>query len=388
MTETIRVPAIRYLQSDRRELFSFVVDVKLVPRFATVSQIRRGERGSDPVDLTDSELVGYQRPEVVRHISGIRRYLETDPSPMIPNALVIAFDDRVRFEPVEVENEASQAQHGWLFIPLDDEQPCGAVVDGQQRSAAIRDASVDSFPMNVTAFIPETEAEERTQFILVNNSKPLGAGLVHELLPGTNATLPRNLARRRFPATVLEFLNHSPESPFFRRIKTSTNPDGVLSDRAVLGMIETSLAEGVLYRYRDPRTGEGDVFGMSAVLNDFWRAVADTFPVAWGVEEPATPRRSRLVHGAGLRAMGSLMDAIADIRSPRATPSYDQFLRDLQMLEPECRWTNGTWVFGPGQTRKWNELQNTSKDIVLLTNHLLALHRQQAWGSGTERSSA
>lgn len=385
MTETIRVPAIKYTQSDSRDLFSFVVDVKLVPRFASVSQIGRSEAS---VDTQDSGLVGYQRPEVVRHINGIRRYLETDPSPMIPNALVIAFDKRVQFEAVDAEQRGDEPQHGWLVIPMDDSDPCGAVVDGQQRSAAIRDAAVDSFPMNVTAFVPETEAEERTQFILVNNSKPLGAGLVHELLPGTNATLPRNLARRRFPATVLEFLNHSPESPFFRRIKTSTNPDGVLSDRAVLGVIETSLAEGVLYRYRDPRTGDGDVFAMSAVLNDFWKAVADTFPEAWGLEEPATPRRSRLVHGAGLRSMGSLMDAIADIRSPRATPTYEQFRNDLQVLEPECRWTNGTWLFGPAHARKWNDLQNTGKDIQLLTNHLLGLHRQLAWGSDPVRTSA
>ncbi len=390
MTDTIRVPAIKYVQSGSRELFSFVVDVKQIPRFTSVSHIRRESSDSkaEVVDLTDSQLVGYQRPEVIRHIGGIRRYLETDDAPMIPNALVIAFDERVTFESLDGAEAGEHAQHGWLAIPLDDENPCGALVDGQQRSAAIRDADVDSFPMNVTAFIPETEAEERTQFILVNNSKPLGAGLVHELLPGTNGTLPRNLARRQFPAIVLEFMNHDRDSPFFRRIKTSTNPDGVLSDRALLGMIETSLAEGVLYRYRNPLTGDGDVFAMCGVLSDFWQAVADVFPIAWGIDEPTTPRKSRLVHGAGLRSMGSVMDAIADIQSPRDTPSYEQFKADLELLEPECRWTNGSWKFGAGQIRKWNELQNTGKDITLLTNHLLALHRQAAWGPDSVRSTA
>lgn len=389
MSEHLRVPAIRYTQSGCRHLYSFVVDVKQVSRFASVSHVRRGEADGDSLaDLANLELKGYQRPEVVRHIGGIRRYLETDEAPMIPNALVIAFDDRVRFTALATDGASDDPQHGWLEIPIDEAAPCGAVVDGQQRSAAIRDAAIESFPMNVTAFVPETEAEERTQFILVNNSKPLGAGLVHELLPGTNGTLPRNLARRQFPAIVLEFLNHDRDSPFFRRIKTSTNPDGVLSDRAVLGMIETSLAEGVLYRFRDPRTGEGDVFAMSEILNNFWKAVSETFPTAWGLEEPATPRRSRLVHGAGLRAMGFLMDAIADIQAPRTTPTYEQFLGDLKLVESECHWTNGTWVFGPGQTRKWNELQNTSKDIQLLTNHLLALHRQFVWDTNPVRSSA
>jgi hypothetical protein len=35
------------------------------------------------------------------------------------------------------------------------------------------------------------------------------------------------------------------------------------------------------------------------------------------------------------------------------------------------RWTNGFWDFGPGAQRKWNELQNTTRDIQLLTNYLL-----------------
>jgi hypothetical protein len=36
---------------------------------------------------------------VLSHISEIRDYLESD-NPMIPNAIVVAFDRRVRFEPL------------------------------------------------------------------------------------------------------------------------------------------------------------------------------------------------------------------------------------------------------------------------------------------------
>ena len=35
-----------------------------------------------------------QRPEVLSHIASIRRYLESE-APMIPNALVVAFDKRL-----------------------------------------------------------------------------------------------------------------------------------------------------------------------------------------------------------------------------------------------------------------------------------------------------
>lgn len=385
----LRLPAIEYVQSGSRRLYSFVVDVKRIPEFTDVSHVRRGSSENTEVPLLeDSLLSGYQRPEVVRHIGGIKRYLETDKAPMIPNALVVAFDERVRFQPIEDGPAAAEGRHGWLVVPIDPESPCGALVDGQQRTAAVRDSTIASFPMNVTAFIAGSEAEQRTQFILVNNSKPLAAGLVHELLPGTDGTLPRNLARRQFPATILEMLNHDPSSPFFRRIKTSTNPDGVLSDTAVLRMVEDSLAEGVLYRYRDPLTGAGDVAAMRDVLHDFWTAVSDVFPVAWGEDEPTSPRRSRLVHGAGLRSMGFVMDAIADRHFDTPKPTYDQFRADLTKLAKHCRWTNGTWEFGPGQLRKWNELQNTGKDIQLLTNHLLALHRDLVWKREPARSPA
>lgn len=42
---------------------------------------------------------GYQRPEVLTQVAAIRRYIETDDSPLLPDAIVIAFDERVRFEP-------------------------------------------------------------------------------------------------------------------------------------------------------------------------------------------------------------------------------------------------------------------------------------------------
>src|SRR5262249_8576502 len=86
-----RFPALQVTQGPGRTLYSFAVDGKLLTRFTTVSRVRRGEKSS---------IVGYQRPEVLSHIAEIRAYLESE-SPMIPNAMVVAFDRRVRFEPLE-----------------------------------------------------------------------------------------------------------------------------------------------------------------------------------------------------------------------------------------------------------------------------------------------
>src|SRR3954447_11511543 len=89
MGNELRLPAIEVRQGPNRTLYTFAVDGKQLPSFATVSRVHRDD---------NAEIQGYQRPEVLSHIASIRRYLESN-DPMIPNALVIAFDKRVRFEP-------------------------------------------------------------------------------------------------------------------------------------------------------------------------------------------------------------------------------------------------------------------------------------------------
>ena len=104
----LEIPAIQVEQTPDRFLYSFAVDGKLIPSFAAVSRIQRNDGG----------LQGYQRPEVISHIAEIRNYLDSE-SPMIPNAIVVAFDDRVRFQPSRGRSlEGALARHGTLVIPL------------------------------------------------------------------------------------------------------------------------------------------------------------------------------------------------------------------------------------------------------------------------------
>ena len=364
-TSFLRLPALEIIQGPNRTLYSFAVDGKQLATFATISRIRR---------QIDEELCGYQRPEVLSHIAEIRRYLES-PNPMIPNAIVVAFDDRVRFEPMEGSAGSAYSRPGTITIPIDselsDQDKPGWIVDGQQRMAAIREASIGDFPICVTAFIAKDDQEQKEQFILVNSTKPLPKGLIYELLPTTQMTLPSLLQRRRFPAQLANRLNYDPDSPFKGKIRTATNGNGVVQDNSVLKMLENSLSDGILYRFRDPESGSGDVEAMLRVLKAFWQAAAKIFKEAW--ELP--PTRSRLVHGAGIVSMGFLMDAIADRYYDAQELTQDQFFDDLQPFQRVCRWTQGYWDFGPGAQRKWNEIQNTSKDIKLLANYLLLQYR-------------
>ena len=359
-----RLPAIEIEQSPGRLLYTFSVEGKQIQRFAAVSRVRRD---------SDEQVLGYQRPEVVSHISEIREYIESD-SPMIPNALVIAFDERVSFEAAD-DTPTEQGRFGWLVVPMDDETPPGWIVDGQQRAAALREAEVKSFPVFVIAFIAPDEAEQSEQFILVNSTKPLPKSLLYELLPKTNARLPSRLHARRLDAIVADRLNHDDRSVFAGRIKTATNPDGKINQTAVMNMIRNSRTDGLLYRYVAGSPGEPELDTMITVLSDFWAAVADVFPDGWARE----PRRSRLTHGAGIVGMGYVMDAIADRYRRQGIPSQQQFADDLTPMSEVCRWTDGHWDFGPGLQRRWNEVQNTPKDIQLLANYLLTQYRILVW---------
>ena len=371
----LRLPALEVRQGGNRTLYSFAVDGKRLTEFATVSRVHRDDH---------AQIQGYQRPEVLSHISSIRRYIESD-DPMIPNALVIAFDKRVTFEPDGRLARGAYARTGTIVIPLNgelsDEDKPGWVVDGQQRCAAIRDARVELFPVCVTAFITDSDAEQRSQFILVNSTKPLPKGLIHELLPTTRGELPRVLQLRRFPAYLLERLNYEDESPLQHMIHTPTTPDGVIKDNSIFRMLENSLSDGSLYRFRNPETGEGDTGQMLALLMDYWAAVRDVFPDAWKLP----PRRSRLMHGVGIVSMGFVMDAIVDHHWRSGIPSYREFLRDLERMKDSCHWTSGFWELGPHHTRKWNDLQNTPRDIQLLTNFLLFEYKAQTSRQVTRR---
>lgn len=364
----LRLPTLKIDQGRGRSLFTFAVDGKQVPQIATVSRIRRDQ---------NTELHGYQRPEVLSHVAAIRRYIETDTNPLLPNAIVIAFDERVRFEPApgDIADGPGYVQAGTLVIPLidgpDHERP-GFIVDGQQRCAAIRDARIDRFPVSVNAFITSETSDQRSQFILVNSTKALPKGLIHELLPAASGALPIPLRVRQLPATILERLNFDElRSPLYRMIQTPTNPGGYIKDNSMLRMLENSLSDGALYRYRNddglPRTGE-----MLSLLYNFWAAVREVFPDAWN--KPS--RKSRLMHGAGIISMGYLMDAINHVRDDgQELVSTEEFAADLKTVAEDCHWTEGEWIFLDGVVRKWNDVQNTPRDIQRVADLLQNRYR-------------
>jgi DGQHR domain-containing protein len=371
----LRVPALQLAQGPKRQIYSFGIDGKLLHRFAAVSRVGRDD---------DAAIRGYQRPEVLAHINGIRAYLESE-APMLPNGIVVAFDARVRFEAAtRRKRDASASRAGTLVIPLNEKDRPGWIVDGQQRAAAIRDARVEHFPIFVNAFITDEVAEQRAQFILVNSTKPLPKGLIHELLPSTEAPLPLSLHKKRLPAALLERLNYDSDSPLRERIRTPTSGWGTIKDNSILKMLENSISDGALYPYRFTDHGRPDTDGMLRILKPFWTAVSQVFDEAWN----KPPRQSRLTHGLGIVSLGFLMDAI-DEQFDEIEPDVSDFVEHLHLIAPLCAWTGGNWRLGPYQ-RKWNDLQNTPRDVQVIADHLLSSYRRaiKRLGSSQQTRSA
>ncbi|MFC1746017.1 tRNA-guanine transglycosylase DpdA [Candidatus Riflebacteria bacterium] len=376
-TYKINLPGLEIKQG-KKVLYSFAIDGKILPKIAAISRIHRDD---------SDKLKGYQRPEVITHIQNIREYVEST-NPLLPNSLVVAFDKRISFKPLQGKNTTlpSFSKLGTISIPINEswtnkEKP-GWIVDGQQRTAAIRDADISDFPVPVVAFIASDEKIQREQFILVNSSKPLPKGLIYELLPGTKMKLPCLLEKRRYPAKIMQKLNFENESPLKGMINMPTNPSGVIKDNSILKFIENSLSDGVLYRFRDIGLEDERESAILSLLYSFWEAVSVVFTDAWGLP----PKKSRLMHGAGIISLGFLMDAISDRHRAQGLPTSKQFEEDLKPLKTVCRWTDGFWDLGPGQKRKWNEIQNTCKDIQILSNYLFYQYKLLVWNPGVQES--
>jgi DGQHR domain-containing protein len=363
--EMIRRRALRIPQDEKHPLVLFSLMGDELLRIAEISRISRDEGG---------RVVGYQRAEVRRHVNNIVEYLNSG-RVLFPNSIILAFSNQVRF--VEARGpkvDEGFAQVGTLEIPLprDGQEKPAWIVDGQQRAIALSRAKTRDLPIPVNAFVAEELDLQREQFLRINSAKPLPRGLITELLPSIAAGLPANMAARRIPSALCDLLNQDPESPFkalIRRASSSAmeRKRGCVSDTAIVAMLAESLnsPSGCLFPYRNIATGETDFPAIRKLLLTYWTAVKVTFPEAWGLP----PSRSRLMHGAGIRSMGRLMDRVMgsiDLSEPRAVKQIE---KELERVRPVCQWVSGNWIALNGLS--WNDIQNTPAHIRLLSNALL-----------------
>ena len=364
MSEEIVRRALKLVQVADSPVYLFTLRASEVFRVAELSRVARDETG---------ELIGYQRPEVRKHVAEITAYLN-DERPLFPNALILALrPESVRFDESRgPRDELATAGTLRIDIPPAELHRPAWIVDGQQRALALRAAKNQEFPVAVSAFIADTVALQRDQFIRINNTRPLPRGLVTELLPEVTLSIPARLAGRQLPSALCDELDRNERSPFHGLIRrASTSPEAskraVIADNSVVSMLEESLSSGCLFPYRNLATGHVDTEPMGAILFTYWAAVKDTFPDAWG----KSPAKSRLMHGVGIRAMGRLMDRMMTSMNLNDRETPNKIRVGLKRIAPYCHWTSGRW---DGIDMDWDQLQNLHKHIQMLANYLIRLY--------------
>lgn len=358
----IRIRALRTLQGDN-PVYSFFIDGHDIFRIADIQRIGRSDIG---------ELKGFQRKTIQNHIAGIVEYLNQS-DVLFPNAIILALDPIVEFKqsrgPVP-EGVIQTADPGVLELPILPEGSRAAwIVDGQQRSTALSKAQNVNIKVPVIGFHCKDGDTRRQQFILVNKAKPLPRRLIDELLPEIDAPMPSDLSPRRIPSELVNALANSPDSPFYGLIRRPSDPEGkkgIVIDTALVKVAETSLRNyGALALYKGAGRGVSDVNAMYQTMVAFWGAVRDAFPEAWGLP----PTQSRLMHSAGIQALGVLMDRMVP-RIQQDRNFQKNIQRALERIKPDCSWTEGEW---PSLGMEWNEIQSVPRHIRLLAEHLVQL---------------
>ena len=335
--------AIRAEQSNEHVVMCFSATASEINTFATIERIARD---------SDGRLSGFQRPQIATHIQEIKDYLKRDDA-VLPNPIVIAFTDNVEVK--EISDQVVQ-------IKIDIENgPPGLVVDGQQRLSALNLIPEKNFKVFVSALLCKNDAELRRQFVLINNTRPLPKSLIYELLP-TVEGLPHRFSSRSFAADLASRLNYDSTSSLKGMIHQHTNPSGIINDTAIQKVVINSLHDGILREFMRSPEGPDKSYQL---ISEFYRAVSLVFKDDWDGHKPKT---SRLVHGAGIVAMGYVMELLALNLGSR---SWEDFQKGLSLIVGKTAWTSGSWEFGSDDHRIWNSIQNTPTHTSALAHYLL-----------------
>lgn len=356
MPKSLTFRAVRAQQSNAHDVFAFAATAEQIFQIARIERAGRNEAG---------DLFGFQRPQVAQHIHEIRDYLKKEDS-VLPNSIVLAFVDGVKVKDIG---------KGIVEVKIDlNDVPPGLVVDGQQRLSALLPLAEREFEVFVSAIVCRDEEELRRQFILINNTRPLPKELIYELLPSVNG-LPHRLSVRSFAADLTTKLNYTAGSSLEGRIKQHTNPRGIISSTAIQRVVMNSRSNGAIREILNLEDGQERAL---ALISDFFWAVRDVFLEAW---EGMTPKTSRLVHSAGIVALGYTMEIAYALHGAK---DRESFAESIRCLKDHAAWTSGTWEFS-NESRPWNKIQNTPPDIRLLSDFLVRIVRDQNVDADGER---
>jgi DNA sulfur modification protein DndB len=353
---TIKLNALKVLSQNEREIYSMAMKSQDLVAMSHVLHASRNEK---------MEVVAYQRPEMVSHIKEIAEYLKTVDA-LLPNAVVVAMNPALStFTPFERQGGGIGVM-GELLLEMPPKQPPLWIIDGQQRTMALKESGVEDFPIFVSALRDVDIEFQRQQFVNVNSAKPLPRALIYELLPHLDK-VPAKYRNKVFPIKIAETLAVNERSPFFGIVKFAAKSQSISPKDEVVEFNSLVAAMAHVTRKNSGFTAKkiknGATKGLKEVEDfyiDYWCSVKKIFPNAWGM----SPKESRLMHGVGIWGMTTLADEIAT--RFRRLPTPEETQRELMCIADKMAWTKneGKWVNidGIGENIAWNKFQNTATD--------------------------
>ncbi|WP_210651513.1 DGQHR domain-containing protein [Nocardioides sp. SYSU D00065] len=360
-------------------------------------------RGLARIDRLDALAgTGQQRDEIKAHVGRIREGVASGthvPNPVLlvmleestqildvleevgddtPNSFVVIrpleeFQEVVRDNGAVVQrSRIVEMSFPWRRAAFDEEKSV-LLVDGQQRTAALSLIGVEDLAfidLGVSAVVANDEEAKRV-FQVANDSVKISTDFSKALLASMEEA-PGYLKDEQITAEVVRLLAlDDTDSPFYDIVKYpgSKAAGTVVVYNSVFGIV-ASFRRGL------PEDLTGDAATLSAIVADGFRAVRDTWPDAWGLK----PSESKLMHGAGLRAVTQVLvekmqGYLTNGEDLGADETKAKLLASLGRLSTKVVWTDAAAAAGTATQKKhWREdisgRQNTNQDITALSGFL------------------
>jgi DGQHR domain-containing protein len=386
------------LPGGNQSLFQWTGDGRIVRSIARVSR------------LNAISGTGAQRKEIHSHVNRIAEGIRQ--GAQVPNSLLLVFikefvafqdtagegeevpDSYIRIKPLSdflsstipgspSDQSVQQVRVVEIDIPYRkaafDEEKVALLVDGQQRTAGLSLVPVDNvpqfdFPVNA---VLASEDEAKQIFTLANQTVKIATDFERALV-ASMGDAPPYLRTDRVPAQACHALALTDTaSPFYGIVKYP----GVKSEKSHVVAYNTLFLIAHEFCFKTnllDEEGRQDPQKVAQVLKQAFNVVRETWPDAWAKK----PGESRLMHGAGLRSVASLIFEILDrLESARkdlgSKEAWNDLKQQMALLKERVVWTQQEADQAPVSVQKlWETYikyrQNTSQDIIELTKKLKA----------------
>jgi DGQHR domain-containing protein len=386
----LRLIAIESQAPDGGSRYQFSIEGRLVRELARIDRL-------DALAGT-----GNQRNEIRAHVEKIRSGIAAGTH--VPNPVLLVFIDattqQIEYEEEvadeipasfvviraleqfqdSYDTEASTAQRcriveiqiPWRRAAFDDEKSV-LLVDGQQRTAALSLVPLDTIPfvdLGVSAVVAAEEEAKRV-FQVANETVKISTDFSKALLASMEDA-PGYLRDEQLTAEIVRRLAlENRDSPFFGIVKYpgAKASGNIIVYNSLFGLVSA-------FRKGLPDDISDDVDMLTSVICNSFSCVRSVWPDAWGLK----PSVSKLMHGAGLRAISQvvidkLQNYLSDGNMVEDQIIWEKLEASLSRLAARIAWTDSEAAAGTQtQKRVWREQisgkQNTNQDITTLKDFL------------------